>query len=284
MVDASPGVQHGRLFAAVGWAAAWARAAVTYTHRLRNEFVWSGIQSDVTGNDVSLRLWRFDRPFPVLSRDGARRLDQLHVAIGDAAMAWSARLVIARPDHESVAALHEISQTISSAHNGDRRNSFKGEASEGPPILSELRAVQTGLATEADADATAWSALLGECLPMVEAVAYTRLIADLAQQALHESQIVYRDVARALYEPLLPALPAPPDVRAARRHAVETDAGRSAISQWMYALARGGLSANEIEDTLRSLGPAYGAATDWWRATCAGSADDELPARLVLPR
>ena len=68
-------------------------------------------------------------------------------------MAWSARLVIARPDHESVAALHEISQTISSAHNGDRRNSFKGEASEGPPILSELRAVQTGLATEADADA-----------------------------------------------------------------------------------------------------------------------------------
>ena len=56
------------------------------------------------------------------------------------------------------------------------------------------------------------------------------------------------------------------------------------ISQWMYALALGGLSANEIEDTLHSLGPAYGAAADWWRATCAAGPDDELPARLVLPR
>ena len=140
------------------------------------------------------------------------------------------------------------------------------------------------MTAEADAGAPDWSALLNDRLLADEAVAYTRQVADLAQQALHAAESIYRDVARALYEPLLPALPAPPDVLAARRHAVETNAGRSVISQWMYALALGGLSANEIEDTLHSLGPAYGAAADWWRATCAGGPHDELPARLVLPR
>ena len=167
----------------------------------------------MTGNDISLRLWRYDRPFPVVSEEDAARLDELHVAIGDAFIVWGARLVTAYPEHESVAALHQSSQTILSARNGDRRNSFKGEASEGPAILRELRALQVGLSAEADAGAPDWSALLNDRLLAEEAVAYTRQVADLAQQALHEAESIYRDVARALYEPLLPALPAPPDVR-----------------------------------------------------------------------
>ena len=279
--DGGPGAGHGRLFTVVGWAATWANAAVTQTHRLRDEFAWRAIQADVAGNDVALRFWRFDHVFPVVSEGAARRLDELHVVIGDVAMAWIARLVTALPDHESVNAMHEMSQAILSGQSVDRRGGFKGEASEGPALLGELRVLWSALAAESDAKAGRMTQLEG-LLPMDEVMTYRRRIAELADEALQESKIVYRDVARALYEPLLPALPALPDVCAARPYAIAA-AGRSVVSQWMYALARGGLNANEIEDTLRSLGPAYAETADWWRKTCAGGPNDELPARIVLP-
>lgn len=282
--DSGPGAGHGRLFTAVGWAATWANAAVAHTHRLRDEFAWRAIQADVTGNDVSLRFWRFDRAFPVVSEGAARRLDELHVAIGDVAMTWIARLVTALPDHESVNAMHEMSQAILAGQSADRRGGFKGEASEGPALLGELRALGAALDAEAEANTKAGRMTqLAAALPMDEVMTYRQRVAELADEALQESKLVYRDVTRALYEPLLPALPALPDVCAARPYATST-AGRRVVSQWMYALARGGLNANEIEDTLRSLGPAYAEIADWWRKTCAGGPTDELPARLVLPR